>query len=31
MTKAGIAHLSECLAVKWGKYNITVNARRPIY
>src|SRR4030095_9544197 len=26
MTKAGIAHLTKCLAVEWGKYGITVNA-----
>lgn len=26
MTKAAIAHLTKCLAVEWGKYNITVNA-----
>ena len=26
MTKAGIAHLTKCLAVEWGKYNIRVNA-----
>jgi NAD(P)-dependent dehydrogenase (short-subunit alcohol dehydrogenase family) len=29
MTKAGIAHLTKCLAVEWGKYGITVNAWRP--
>src|SRR5664280_1316816 len=23
MTKAGIAHLTKCFAVEWGKYNIT--------
>jgi NAD(P)-dependent dehydrogenase (short-subunit alcohol dehydrogenase family) len=26
MTKAAIAHLTKCLAVEWGKYNIRVNA-----
>ena len=26
MTKAAIAHLTKCLAVEWGKHNITVNA-----
>ena len=26
MTKAGIVHLTKCLAVEWGKYGITVNA-----
>src|SRR5258707_90230 len=29
MTKAGIAHLTKCLAVEWGKYNINVNAVAP--
>ena len=29
MTKAAIAHLTKCLAVEWGKYNITVNAVAP--
>jgi NAD(P)-dependent dehydrogenase (short-subunit alcohol dehydrogenase family) len=31
MTKAGIAHLTRCLAVEWGKYNITVNAVAPTF
>jgi NAD(P)-dependent dehydrogenase (short-subunit alcohol dehydrogenase family) len=31
MTKAGIAHLTKCLAVEWGKYNITVNAVAPTF
>jgi NAD(P)-dependent dehydrogenase (short-subunit alcohol dehydrogenase family) len=31
MTKAGIAHLSKCLAVEWGKHNITVNAVAPTF
>jgi NAD(P)-dependent dehydrogenase (short-subunit alcohol dehydrogenase family) len=31
MTKAGIAHLTKCLAVEWGKYSITVNAVAPTF
>lgn len=31
MTKAGIAHLTRCLAVEWGKYNIRVNAVAPTF
>ncbi len=31
MTKAGIAHLTRCLAVEWGKYNILVNAVAPTF
>jgi NAD(P)-dependent dehydrogenase (short-subunit alcohol dehydrogenase family) len=31
MTKAGIAHLTKCLAVEWGKNNITVNAVAPTF
>jgi len=31
MTKAGIAHLTKCLAVEWGKYNVTVNAVAPTF
>ncbi len=31
MTKAGVAHLTKCLAVEWGKYNITVNAVAPTF
>jgi NAD(P)-dependent dehydrogenase (short-subunit alcohol dehydrogenase family) len=31
MTKAAIAHLTKCLAVEWGKYNITVNAVAPTF
>jgi NAD(P)-dependent dehydrogenase (short-subunit alcohol dehydrogenase family) len=31
MTKAGIAHLTKCLAVGWGEYNITVNAVAPTF
>jgi NAD(P)-dependent dehydrogenase (short-subunit alcohol dehydrogenase family) len=31
MTKAAIAHLTKCLAVEWGKYNISVNAVAPTF
>jgi|SRR5579864_2748502 len=31
ISKAGIAHLTKCLAVEWGKYNITVNAVAPTF
>ncbi len=31
MTKAGIAHLTKCLAVEWGKYGINVNAVAPTF
>jgi len=31
MTKAAIAHLTRCLAVEWGRYNITVNAVAPTF
>lgn len=31
MTKAGIAHLTKCLAVEWGQYNINVNAIAPTF
>jgi NAD(P)-dependent dehydrogenase (short-subunit alcohol dehydrogenase family) len=31
MTKAGIVHLTKCLAVEWGKYGITVNAVAPTF
>ncbi len=31
MTKAGIAHLTKCLAVEWGYHNITVNAVAPTF
>jgi NAD(P)-dependent dehydrogenase (short-subunit alcohol dehydrogenase family) len=31
MTKAGIAHLTKCLAIEWGKHNITVNAVAPTF
>lgn len=31
MTKAGIAHLTRCFAVEWGKHNIRVNAVAPTF
>ncbi|MGH9538337.1 MAG: SDR family NAD(P)-dependent oxidoreductase, partial [Terriglobales bacterium] len=31
MTKAAIAHFTKCLAVEWGKHNITVNAVAPTF
>jgi NAD(P)-dependent dehydrogenase (short-subunit alcohol dehydrogenase family) len=31
MTKAGVSHLTKCLAVEWGKYNIRVNAVAPTF
>jgi NAD(P)-dependent dehydrogenase (short-subunit alcohol dehydrogenase family) len=31
MSKAGISHLTKCLAIEWGKYNITVNAVAPTF
>jgi NAD(P)-dependent dehydrogenase (short-subunit alcohol dehydrogenase family) len=31
MTKAGIVHLTRCLAVEWGQYNITVNGIAPTF
>jgi NAD(P)-dependent dehydrogenase (short-subunit alcohol dehydrogenase family) len=31
MTQAAIAHLTKCLAVEWGKYNIRVNAVAPTF
>ena len=30
-TKAAIAHMTKCLAVEWGKHNITVNAIAPTF
>jgi NAD(P)-dependent dehydrogenase (short-subunit alcohol dehydrogenase family) len=30
-TKAAINHLTRCLAIEWGKYNITVNAVAPTF
>ena len=31
MTKAAVAHLTKCLAIEWGKYNIRVNAVAPTF
>jgi len=31
MTKAGIDHLTRCLAVEWGQHGITVNAVAPTF
>lgn len=31
MTKAGISHLTKCLAIEWGPYNINVNAVAPTF
>ena len=31
MTKAAISHLTKCLAIEWGKYNIRVNAIAPTF
>jgi NAD(P)-dependent dehydrogenase (short-subunit alcohol dehydrogenase family) len=31
LTKAAISHLTKCLAVEWGRYNITVNAVAPTF
>lgn len=31
MTKAGIAHLTKCLAIEWGQYGINVNAVAPTF
>jgi NAD(P)-dependent dehydrogenase (short-subunit alcohol dehydrogenase family) len=31
MTKAGISHLTKCLAVEWGKHNINVNSVAPTF
>jgi NAD(P)-dependent dehydrogenase (short-subunit alcohol dehydrogenase family) len=31
ITKAAISHLTKCLAVEWGQYNITVNAVAPTF
>jgi NAD(P)-dependent dehydrogenase (short-subunit alcohol dehydrogenase family) len=31
MTKAAISHLTKCLAIEWGKHNITVNAVAPTF
>jgi NAD(P)-dependent dehydrogenase (short-subunit alcohol dehydrogenase family) len=31
MTKAALSHLTRCLAVEWGRHNITVNAVAPTF
>jgi NAD(P)-dependent dehydrogenase (short-subunit alcohol dehydrogenase family) len=31
MTKAAISHLTKCLAIEWGGYNINVNAVAPTF
>jgi NAD(P)-dependent dehydrogenase (short-subunit alcohol dehydrogenase family) len=31
MTKAAISHLTKCLAIEWGRHNITVNAVAPTF
>jgi NAD(P)-dependent dehydrogenase (short-subunit alcohol dehydrogenase family) len=31
VTKAALAHLTKCLAIEWGKHNITVNAVAPTF
>jgi NAD(P)-dependent dehydrogenase (short-subunit alcohol dehydrogenase family) len=31
MTKAGISHLTRCLAIEWGKHGINVNAVAPTF
>jgi len=31
MSKAAVSHLTKCLAVEWGKYNVTVNAVAPTF
>ena len=31
MTKAAVSHLAKCLAVEWGKHNITINAIAPTF
>ena len=31
VSKAAVSHLTKCLAVEWGKYNITVNAVAPTF
>jgi NAD(P)-dependent dehydrogenase (short-subunit alcohol dehydrogenase family) len=31
MTKAALVHLTKCLAVEWGRYNITVNGVAPTF
>ena len=31
VTKAGVSHLTKCLAVEWGRHDITVNAVAPTF
>jgi NAD(P)-dependent dehydrogenase (short-subunit alcohol dehydrogenase family) len=31
MAKAGVAHMTRCMAVEWGKYNINVNNVAPTF
>jgi NAD(P)-dependent dehydrogenase (short-subunit alcohol dehydrogenase family) len=31
MTKAGLSHLTRCLAVEWGRHGVTVNAVAPTF
>ncbi len=31
MTKAAVTHLTKCLAVEWGRYNVNVNAVAPTF
>jgi NAD(P)-dependent dehydrogenase (short-subunit alcohol dehydrogenase family) len=31
LNKAAVAHLTKCLAVEWGQYNIRVNAVAPTF
>ncbi|HUW41693.1 MAG TPA: SDR family oxidoreductase [Rectinemataceae bacterium] len=31
MSKAGVAHLTKCLALEWARHNITVNAVAPTF
>src|SRR5438034_680995 len=31
MTTAAISHLTKCLAIAWGRYNVTVNAVAPTF
>jgi NAD(P)-dependent dehydrogenase (short-subunit alcohol dehydrogenase family) len=31
MTKAGVSHLTKCLAIEWGRYGINVNAVAPTF
>jgi NAD(P)-dependent dehydrogenase (short-subunit alcohol dehydrogenase family) len=31
LSKAAVAHMTKCMAVEWGRYNITVNAVAPTF